>query len=40
MVQDQCNPKPHIENDINTQNVKIKLMEEEMGKLDKALETR
>lgn len=33
-------PTPHIENDINTQNIKIKLMEEEMGKLDKALETR
>ena len=28
------------ENDINTQNVKIKLMEEELGKLDKVLETR
>jgi|JI9StandDraft_2_1071091.scaffolds.fasta_scaffold1169254_1 hypothetical protein len=28
------------ENDINGQNVKIKLLEEEMGKLDKALETR
>lgn len=29
-----------IENELGTQNVKIKLMEEEMGKLDKAIETR
>lgn len=28
------------ENDINTQNVKIKLLEEEMVRLDKTLETR
>lgn len=30
----------HVENDINTQNVKIKLLEDEMVRLDKTLETR